>query len=91
AKTENGAVGIIKGGGGSLTLGNVLLSENINSGEFVLTYGDINQEGIGVPQDLIIGKITEIEKNPSDLFQKAKVESFVDFASLLTVFVYIEN
>lgn len=89
ARTENGAVGIIKGGGG-LTLDNVLLSDNLKEGELVLTKGDTGQDGIGIPPDLIVGKITEIEKNPSDLFQKAKIESFVNFVKLSTVFVYLE-
>lgn len=91
AKTENGAVGIVKGGGGNLILGNVLLSENIREGELVLTKGDIDFNGIGIPQDLVVGKVVSVEKNPSDLFQKAKIESFVDFARLSTVFVYINN
>ena len=89
AKTENGAQGIVKGLTGSLTLDNVQLWENIKEGELVLTYGDINQEGIGIQADLIVGKITSVEKSASDLFQKAKIESFVDFARLSTVFVYI--
>lgn len=90
ARTENGAVGIIKGGG-VLTLDNVLLSENLREGELVFTKGDVNQEGIGTPQDLIVGKIKSVEKNPSDLFQKAKIESLVNFAKLSTVFVYLES
>lgn len=90
AKTENGAMGIAKGGA-ALTINNILLSESIREGELVLTKGDINSDGVGIPQDLIVGKITEIEKNPSDLFQKAKIESFVDFARLSTVFLYIGN
>lgn len=91
AKTENGAFGVIKGGGGNLTLDNVLLSENIKLSELVLTKGDINTDGIGIPPDLVVGKIISVEKNPSDLFQKAKIESFVDFARLSAVFVYLEN
>lgn len=91
AKTENGALGLVKGVAGNLTLDNVLLSENIKAGELVLTSGSINFDGTGVPPDLIIGKIVSVEKNPSDLFQKAKIESFVDFVSLSTVFVYIED
>jgi len=90
AKAENGAEGIVKGGA-SLTLENVLLSENIKVSELILTKGDVDFEGIGIPQDLIVGKITGIEKNPSDLFQKAKIESFVDFPRLSTVFVYINT
>lgn len=89
AKTENGAQGIVKGGA-SLTLNNVLLSENIRVSELVLTKGDIDSNGIGVPQDLIVGKIISVEKNASDLFQKAKIETFVDLAKLSTVFIYLQ-
>lgn len=88
AKTENGALGVVKGGG-SLTLDNVLLSESIKAPQLVLTYGDINLEGVGIPADLVIGKIIQVEKNPSALFQKAKIESFVDFINLSTVFIYL--
>lgn len=91
AKTENGAVGLVKGLGGNLTLDNVLLSENIKASEIVYTKGDVGQNGIGIPEDLIVGKIVSVEKNPSDLFQKAKIESFVDFAGLSIVFIYIGN
>lgn len=90
AKTQNGAVGLVRGGGGNLILDNILLSENTMKGELVLTKGDINSDGIGIPPDLIVGKITSVEKNPSALFQKAKVESFVNFARLSLVFVYIQ-
>ena len=89
AKTENGAQGIVKGTGAGLTLNNVLLSENIKSSEIVLTYGDINLDGIGIPPNLVVGKITSVEKSASDLFQKAKIESFVDFPKLTSVFIYI--
>lgn len=91
AKLEFGAQGIVKGTGAGLTLDNVLLSENIKSSEIVYTLGDIDFEGVGVPPDLIVGKITEIEKSPSELFQKAKIESFIDFPKLSTVFVYINS
>lgn len=89
AKTENGAVGVVRGGE-SLTINNILLSENIRAGELVLTKGDINSDGVGIPPDLIVGKIISVERNPSDLFQKAKVESFVNFTNLSAVFVYLQ-
>jgi len=88
AKTENGAAGLIMGGG-TLTLGEILLSENLVKGDLIMTKGDINSDGIGILPDLIVGKITSVEKNPSDLFQKAKVESFVNFVNLTSVFIYI--
>jgi rod shape-determining protein MreC len=90
AKTQNGAVGIVKGGE-SIILGSILLSENMNLGELVLTKGSINNDGIGIPPDLVVGKIIFVEKNPSDLFQQAKIEGFVNFAKLSTVFIYNTN
>ena len=90
AKTQNGAVGIFKGGA-NLTLNNVLLSENLKTGELVLTKGDIDINGIGIPADLIVGKITSIEKNPSDLFQKAEVQTSIDFTKLTKVFVLLNQ
>ncbi len=89
AKTQNGAIGIVRGGG-NLTINNVLLSESIKPSEIVFTKGDISSNGFGIPPDLVVGKITSVEKNPSDLFQKAEIESFVNFVNLSTVFVYIQ-
>lgn len=89
AKTETGAVGIVKGGE-SLTINSILLSENIKQGELVLTKGDIGSSGIGIPPDLVVGKIISVEKNPSDLFQKAKIESLINFINLSIVFVYLQ-
>jgi rod shape-determining protein MreC len=88
AKAENGAAGLIIGGG-TLTLDRILLSENLMKGDLVITKGDINSDGIGILQDLIVGKITSVEKSPSDLFQRAKVESFVNFVNLTSVFIYM--
>lgn len=89
AKTQNGVVGIVKGGGG-LTIENILLSDQIKAGELVLTKGSVNSNGVGIPPDLIVGKIISVDKNPSELFQKAEIASFIDFANLSTVFVYTQ-
>lgn len=87
AKTQNGVVGVVKGGD-NITINNILLSENVGLGELILTKGSIDNDGIGIPPDLVVGKIISVEKNPSDLFQKAKIESFVNFTNLSAVFVY---
>ncbi len=88
SKTTSNAAGVIKGvEGGKMVLDNVILSESLKNGDFVLTNGDINLDGVGLPPDIIIGKIISIEKNPSALFQKAKVESLLNFTKLSKVFV----
>lgn len=91
-KTERGALGVIKGeGNGKVTLDNVLLAEDLKRDDFIYTRGDLDENGVGIPEDLIIGKIESIEKNPSALFQKAKVQSAIDFTKLFDVFVVISN
>jgi rod shape-determining protein MreC len=80
--------GVIKGqGGGQLILDNVLLSETLEKGDLVLTKGDMSENGTGIPQDLVVGSISSISKNPSELFQKAEVKSFLDFTNLNEVFI----
>lgn len=85
---SNQSLGVLKGqGGGEMVLDNVLLSEVLKKDDIILTKGDINQKGEGLEPDLIVGKITSISKNPSDLFQKAEVKSLVNFTNLNKVFI----
>lgn len=82
------ANGIIKGmGNGQMILDNVLLSDSLKTGDMVVTKGDQNIQQKGFPPGLIIGKISSVEKNPSSLFQRAKVQSLVDITKLHMVFV----
>jgi len=85
---ETNALGVIKGqGGGNLILDNVVLSETLKLGDMVLTKGDLDINGGGFVPDLIVGEITAISKNPSDLFQRAKIKSRVDFSKITKVYV----
>lgn len=82
------SLGVVKGqGGGEMILDNVLLSDSLEKGDFVVTKGDINVNGQGFLPNLVVGKITSINKNPSDLFQKAEIQSLADFTKLDKVFV----
>lgn len=91
AKTDRGTVGVIKGEeNGKITLDNVLLSEDLKKDDLVFTRGDLDEESVGMPEDLIVGRIESIEKNPSALFQKAKVQSIIDFTKLFDVFVVVD-
>jgi rod shape-determining protein MreC len=87
AKTQTGVLGVIKGqGGGEMILDNVLLSEKISVGDLVLTGPDTDLNGSGASPNLIIGKIVSIEK--SELFQKARIKSLIDYSTLSRVFVF---
>lgn len=81
------AQGVIKGEGGALTLSNVVLTEKIEKDDLVVTSGDVDGEGIGFLPDLVVGKITSVNRKESDLFQTAEVKSLLDFGSLEMVFV----
>ena len=79
------ATGIVRGGGlgGAMTMDWIGLEEQAAVGEVVLTSG----LGGNFPQDMVIGRVVDLEKRESDLFQRAVVQPVVDFNSLELVFV----
>ena len=79
------ALGVIKGQGEGVILDNVVLSDKLQVGDIVVTKGDMNENGIGIPPDLVIGKISSIDRRPSNLFQSAEVQSLTDLNRLSTV------
>jgi cell shape-determining protein MreC len=90
AKTISGAIGVVKGGGGDkMTLDNVLPSQNLKINELVLTKGDVDIDGTGIPADFVIGKIQSIEKVPTAIFQRAEVKSLINFTKQSIVFIVI--
>jgi cell shape-determining protein MreC len=66
---------------------NVLQSSDIKISDVILTKGDQDIKGVGIPPDLILGKLISVSKKPSNLFQKGEVVSLLDFSNLSTVFV----
>ena len=89
AKTNGtNALGVLKGAGnGTMVLDNVVLADELQKGDLVITQlgQDINAKGF--PPGLVIGKITSVEKNPSNLFQRASIVSLVDTTKTAIVFV----
>ena len=79
------ATGLLRGGGlgGSMTIEWVNLQHQIEVGELVLTSG----LGGKFPQDMVIGRVVEVERSEAELFQKAVVQAAVDFEALELVFV----
>ena len=86
---ETNALGVARGGGDHLLLSETLLSETLKVSDTIVTKGDMDESGIGYPPNLIVGRIAAVEKNPSALFQSAKVKSPIDFSKLSTVFVIL--
>lgn len=90
AKTS--ALGIVQGkGDGKIVLLNVVLADELEKGDLVMTKGDIDQSGKGFPPNLVVGKIVAVNKKASALFQSAEIEPLVEFGKMETVFVLLEN
>jgi rod shape-determining protein MreC len=79
------ATGILRGGGlgGVLTIEWIDLKYDIEIGEVVLTSG----LGGRFPQDLVIGRVIEVDRREAELFQQAVVQVAADLDSLEIVFV----
>ena len=59
---ENNALGIIKGQGDFILLDHVSISDRLKVGEAVVTRGDLNEKGVGVPAGLTVGKMEAISR-----------------------------
>ncbi|HRQ38696.1 MAG TPA: rod shape-determining protein MreC [Chloroflexota bacterium] len=79
------ATGILSGGGlgGPLTMDWVDLKYNLEIGEVVLTSG----LGGSFPQDIVVGRVIEVNRSEASLFQQAVVQPVTDFENLEIVFV----
>ncbi|UCG23011.1 MAG: rod shape-determining protein MreC [Chloroflexota bacterium] len=79
------ATGIVRGGGlgGAMTMDWIDLEAQLEIGETVLTSG----LGGKFPEDMVIGRVTAVERQEADLFQRAIIQPAVDFGSLEMVFV----
>ena len=85
--TDNNAPGILVGQEDFMLFGDVVITDTISKNETVITKGDVNSSGVGIPPGLIIGKIKTINNSETKPFQSAVVESLLDFKKLTTVFV----
>ncbi|MCA9932458.1 MAG: rod shape-determining protein MreC [Ardenticatenaceae bacterium] len=79
------AAGILRGGGlgGSMIIDWLDLKYQIEIGEVVATSG----LGGDFPQNIAIGRVTELDRSEAELFQRAVVQPAVDFEALEIVFV----
>ncbi len=79
------AAGILRGGGlgGSMVMEWLDLQYQLEVGEVVATSG----LGGDFPQNITIGRVTQVDRREAELFQRAIVQPAVDFGSLEIVFV----
>lgn len=88
AKTsDTGAPGVAQGNTDFILFDKVAVNDKITDGSFLVSAGSINDNGIGVPPDLVIGKIASTNRSKSLPFQTAKVQTPINFIKLETVFI----
>ncbi len=82
------ATGMLRGAGrGALpTIDWIDLQYNVEVGELVTTSG----LGGKFPENLVIGRVVNVERNEAELFQQAIVQPAVDFNAIEIVFVVTE-
>jgi rod shape-determining protein MreC len=86
---EGGVPGLVIGQEDFILFDRVAISETMKEGETVLTKGEIDANGIGVPPDLVIGRISSVNKSETLPFQTAKLESELQFSKLAKVFIVL--
>ncbi|MEM8857176.1 MAG: rod shape-determining protein MreC [Chloroflexota bacterium] len=91
------ATGLIHGTGTGRTMEMdwIPLEAEVEIGDVVLSSGLIGQFDQGIlvgrfPKDLIIGRVTEVERSDANILQRAVIQSEVNFDDLENVFVIID-
>ena len=81
------ATGLLRGGGQGVPMivDWIDLKYRLEVGEVVLTSG----LGGKFPEDIVVGRVSEVDRNEAKLFQRAFVQPAVDFSALEMVFVII--
>jgi rod shape-determining protein MreC len=83
AITAGGVRGLLQGEfGNKMSLTKVVQNKDISKDEIIFTSGEA-----GFPKNMVLGKITKVEKDPAQLFQKAQVSSLIEFDSLDILFI----
>ena len=79
-----GAQAVLKGSlTGDISLDNIPQTVDVGPGDLILTSG----LGGGFPSDILIGQVVGIRSRDQDLFQRATVQTVVDFSQLEIVLV----
>jgi cell shape-determining protein MreC len=68
--------------GTGITVERIEQSEKIEKGNIVVL-----DKSPGAPEGIVVGEITEVLKTESELFQRAKVSSFIEFDALDSIFI----
>ena len=81
------ANGVVVGGGNEISFENVVSSQDVLEGDIVRTFENQKNTEFGIPDDLVIGKLIEVNKDRSVPLKSGKIKSYVVFPNLHKVFI----
>jgi cell shape-determining protein MreC len=82
-------LGVIQGTGDTILFDKISINDKLQIGQTILTRGTANQNGQGIPPNLVVGVVESVRRVESEPFQSAQVKILVDIAQLTRVFVMI--
>jgi len=88
---ETNVLGVVRGEDDFIVFDNVAISEKLDKGAHILTKGEQDKNGNGLPPDLIIGRVEAVNKVENRPFQNAQVSPLIEYAKLQTVFVIMSQ
>jgi len=93
---QTGAIGVVRHSQGPedlLFLDQVLKNKKVNSGDVVITAGQMSGHRLSsfYPKNIAIGRVTRVGQTDVDPFQDVQVMPSVDFSSLQYVLVLASN
>ncbi len=88
ATQESEASGVVQGTGAGIEMRDVVIGDTLRRGDLVVTRGVVGDKTLYLPESLALGKVVVVSDNPQASFQKAQVESLIDFEHLTHVFLW---
>lgn len=88
---DHNSPGIISGFDDFMFFDHVVITDTISKGENVISKGEIDSNGIGIPPGFILGSITKVNKSETKPFQNALVATPLHLSKITTVFIISEN
>lgn len=82
--------GIISGQQDFILYDHILITDNIQNGDIVVTKGSTAVDGTGLRPDLVVGKVKAVSRQETQPFQTAEIESLIDYSKLTNVFVILQ-
>lgn len=81
------SIGIITGQEDFIFFDQVAITDSLKKEDIIVTKGDVDLNGIGIPADLIIGKVSRVSKKENKPFQTAQVALSIRIPNITHVFI----